>query len=108
MFDGLAHGLPFVATDLHFFKEFSSEGLGITVKRKPDGFADGLETLAKDYDIYVKKVNSFREKLKWDVIARQHALLYEQVVHVKKHNPCEVLSQVLSQRQINYIINVGI
>jgi glycosyltransferase involved in cell wall biosynthesis len=26
MFDGLAHGLPFVATDLGFFKEFSSKG----------------------------------------------------------------------------------
>jgi hypothetical protein len=84
MFDGLAHGLPFVATNLPFFKEFSSEGLGITVKRKPDGFIDGLVTLAKDYDVYVKKVNSFREKLKWDAIARQHAILYEQVLHVKK------------------------
>jgi len=84
MFDGLAHGLPFVATDLPFFKEFSSEGLGITVERKPDGFVDGLVTLAKDYDVYVKKVNSFREKLKWDAIARQHALLYEQVLNVKK------------------------
>lgn len=84
MFDGLAHGLPFVATDLPFFKEFSSEGLGITVKRKPDGFVDGLVTLAKDYDVYLKKVNSFREKLEWDAIARQHALLYEQVLHVKK------------------------
>jgi glycosyltransferase involved in cell wall biosynthesis len=87
MFDGLAHGLPFVATDLPFFKEFSSEGLGITVKRKPDEFVDGLGTLAKDYDIYVKKVNSFREKLKWDVIARQHALLYEEVLHVKRTQP---------------------
>ena len=84
MFDGLAHGLSFVATDLPFFKEFSSEGLGITVKRKPDGFVDGLVTLAKDYDVYLKKVNSFREKLEWDAIARQHALLYEQVLHVKK------------------------
>lgn len=84
MFDGLAHGWPSVATNLPFFKEFSSEGLGITVKRKPDGFIDGLVTLAKDYDVYVKKVNSFREKLKWDAIARQHAILYEHVLHVKK------------------------
>ena len=33
MFDGLAHGLPFIASDLEFFREFSSMGLGITVKR---------------------------------------------------------------------------
>jgi hypothetical protein len=51
MFDGLVHGLPFVATDLDFFKEFSSKGLGITVKRKPDAFANGLVTLGKE-DFY--------------------------------------------------------
>ncbi|MDX1371373.1 MAG: hypothetical protein R3321_02835 [Nitrososphaeraceae archaeon] len=33
MFDGLAHGLPFIASDLDFFKEFSKKGLGICVKR---------------------------------------------------------------------------
>ena len=66
MFDGLAHGLPFVATDLGFFKEFSSKGLGISVKRKPDAFANGLRTLAKDYDRYVREVNKFKEKLKSD------------------------------------------
>jgi len=79
MFDGLAHGLPFVASDLPFFSEFSSEGLGITVKRKPDAFADGLKALAEEYDAYAKKVNNFKEKLKWDVIAKQHASLYQQV-----------------------------
>ncbi|MFL6456880.1 MAG: glycosyltransferase, partial [Nitrososphaeraceae archaeon] len=35
MFDALAHGLPFIATDLEFFREFASQGLGITVKRNP-------------------------------------------------------------------------
>jgi glycosyltransferase involved in cell wall biosynthesis len=79
MFDGLAHGLPFVASDLPFFSEFSSEGLGITVKRKPHTFADGLKALSKDYDAYAKKVNNFKEKLKWDVIARQHVSLYQQI-----------------------------
>jgi hypothetical protein len=42
MFDGLAHGKPFIASDLPFFKEYSSLGLGIAVKRKPDAFANGL------------------------------------------------------------------
>jgi len=84
MFDGLAHGLPFVATDLGFFKEFSSKGLGITVKRRPDAFANGLRTLAKDYDTYVREVNQFKEKLKWDLIAIQHSTLYEHVLNAKK------------------------
>ena len=35
MFDALAHGLPFVASDLGFFKEFARKGLGIAVRRKP-------------------------------------------------------------------------
>ena len=34
MFDALAHGLPFIATDIEFFKEFARKGLGITVKRE--------------------------------------------------------------------------
>ena len=80
MFDGLAHSLPFVASDLPFFKEFSSKGLGITVKRKPEAFAEGLKTLSKRYDTYTRKVNDFKEKLKWDVIATQHALLYQQAL----------------------------
>jgi glycosyltransferase involved in cell wall biosynthesis len=42
MFDGLAHGLPFVATDLPFFKEFSSEGLGITVEENQTDLLMGL------------------------------------------------------------------
>ena len=60
-----------------FFRIFSSKGLGITVKRKPDAFANGLRTLAKDYDTYVREVNKFKEKLKWDLIATQHSTLYE-------------------------------
>jgi glycosyltransferase involved in cell wall biosynthesis len=84
MFDGLAHGLPFVATDLGFFKEFCSKGLGITVKREPDAFANGLRTLANDYDTYVREVNKFKEKLKWDLIATQHSTLYEQVLKAKR------------------------
>jgi glycosyltransferase involved in cell wall biosynthesis len=77
MFDGLAHGLPFVASDLPFFKEFSSKGLGVVVKRKPAAFAKALKTLDTNYNIYVRKVNSFRKKLKWDRIATQHIELYK-------------------------------
>jgi glycosyltransferase involved in cell wall biosynthesis len=85
MFDGLAHGLPFVASDLPFFKEFSSKGLGITVKREPAAFAKGLITLDKDYGAYLEEVNHFREKLKWNLIAIQHSDLYERVLSSKKN-----------------------
>jgi glycosyltransferase involved in cell wall biosynthesis len=80
MFDGLAHGLPFVASDLPFFKEFSSKGLGVVVKRKPAAFAKALKTLDTNYNMYVREVNSFRKKLKWDRIATQHVELYKKVL----------------------------
>jgi glycosyltransferase involved in cell wall biosynthesis len=85
MFDGLAHGLPFVATDLPFFKEFSSKGLGIIVKRKPAAFAKALKILDKDFNIYLREINSFRKKLKWDLIAMQHVELYEHVLSSAKN-----------------------
>jgi glycosyltransferase involved in cell wall biosynthesis len=80
MFDGLAHGLPFVATDLGFFKEFSSKGLGITVKRSPAAFANALRALDKYYEGYLQRVSSFKEKLKWDIVAEQHASIYRCII----------------------------
>ncbi len=80
MFDGIAHGVPFVASDLPFFKEFSSMGLGVTVKRKPDAFAEGLVMLDKEYKAYADRVNKFKEKLRWDVVAKRHLLLYNRVL----------------------------
>ena len=80
MFDGLAHGLPFVASDLGFFREFSSKGLGITVKRDPTAFAYALKALDKDYEAYSQRVQHFKEKLKWDIVAAQHAALYRRII----------------------------
>ena len=34
MFDALAHGIPFIASDLGFFKEFSNQGLGCNCQKK--------------------------------------------------------------------------
>jgi glycosyltransferase involved in cell wall biosynthesis len=80
MFDALAHGLPFVSTNLEFFKEFSKQGLGITVKRKPREFSKALEILASKYPEYVETVNLFGQKLKWGSVAQQHAKLYQNVI----------------------------
>ena len=79
MFDGLAHGLPFVASDLGFFREFSSKGLGITVKRNPAAFAYALKALDKNYTAYSERVHQFKEQLKWEVVAAQHASLYRRI-----------------------------
>jgi glycosyltransferase involved in cell wall biosynthesis len=80
MFDALAHGLPFVATSLEFFKEFSKKGLGITVNRSPDEFSKALVTLDRDYMKYIKTVESFRKEISWQAIASQHAQIYTQII----------------------------
>lgn len=80
MFDGLAHGLPFIASDLPFFREFSLQGLGITVKRDPAAFTNGMTVLDKDYDRYVKEINKFKENLSWHRVAAQHIALYNRVL----------------------------
>ena len=83
MFDALAHGLPFVATDLDFFNEYASKGLGITVKRNPEAFSNALADLDKDYIIYKRAVDEFRPELCWRNIASQHGQLYSQIVKMK-------------------------
>ena len=77
MFDALAHGLPFIASDLEFFREFASKGLGITVKRHPKAFEKSLLELDTNYSAYSMAVESFKNKLKWDYVANMHTQLYE-------------------------------
>lgn len=76
MFDALAHGLPFVATDLDFFVEFATAGLGVATKRTPRDFAEGIRALGRDYGRYHKAVESFRPELTWKAVAEQHASIY--------------------------------
>ena len=76
MFDALAHGLPFIATDLGFFREFAAKGLGITAKRNPHEFSKGIKKLDRNYFKYAESVNAFKPNLKWNFVARQHSQLY--------------------------------
>jgi glycosyltransferase involved in cell wall biosynthesis len=80
MFDSLAHGLPFVASDLDFFKEFAEMRLGITAKRHPVSFAKAIHELGKSYDMYSKSVNNFKQQLKWEFVTKQHINIYTQAI----------------------------
>jgi glycosyltransferase involved in cell wall biosynthesis len=80
MFDGLAHGLPFVASELDFFKEFCRLGLGITVQRNPEAFSRALTQLGENYQYYKNNVRAFMGKMSWDNVARIHAELYDRIV----------------------------
>lgn len=80
MFDALAHGLPFVASDLKFFKEFADMGLGIACKRDPMSFERSLSTLALEFDEYKRRVEQFRPKLRWTSIANKHIEFFLELV----------------------------
>ena len=80
MFDALGHGIPFIASDLPFFKEFASKGLGITAKRTPNAFADALLELDSNYDKYQKAIESFKKYFKWNMVARYHIGLYNSII----------------------------
>jgi glycosyltransferase involved in cell wall biosynthesis len=79
MFDALGHGIPFIASDLPFFKEFASKGLGITTKRTPNAFVDALLELDNNYDKYQKAIEGFKQYLKWNIVARNHIELYNSI-----------------------------
>ena len=80
MFDSLAHGLPFVASDLDFFKEFAEMRLGITAKRQPVSFAKAIRELGESYDMYSKSVNNFKQQLKWEFVTKQHIDIYSHAI----------------------------
>jgi glycosyltransferase involved in cell wall biosynthesis len=80
MFDALAHGLPFVATDLEFFKEFAKMDLGIATKRSPKSFEYALDMLDKNYYRYKNAVDNFKINIKWSSVADQHIKLYNNAI----------------------------
>ena len=80
MFDGFAHGLPFISSKIEFFKEFSDMGLGISVDRNPSDFSRALVELKGDYKKYKDAVVEFGKKLSWREVSRKHILLYESIV----------------------------
>jgi len=80
MYDGLGHGQPFVASDLGFFKEFSTQNLGIVTKRDPHTFEKAFEQMDKQYLFFKSKVKDFQKNLRWDKIAGQHITIYQNII----------------------------
>jgi len=83
MFDGLGHGTPFVASDLGFFKEFSSMNLGMVTKRDPRQFEKAFKQIDKQYAFFKSNVEEFRKNLIWDSIAKQHISIYKGILQNK-------------------------
>ena len=86
MFDALAHGLPFIASDLRFFKEFADMGLGIVCKRTTESFERSISALALEYDKYKATVEQFRSKLRWSNVANQHIEFFSGLISSQYNN----------------------
>jgi glycosyltransferase involved in cell wall biosynthesis len=86
MFDALAHGLPFVASDLRFFKEFADMGLGIVCKRTTQSFERSISTLVLEYDKYKTTVEQFRSKLQWSNVANKHIEFFSGLISQYNNN----------------------
>src|SRR5919106_467898 len=86
MFDALAHGLPFIASDLRFFKEFADMGLGIVCKRTTKSFERSISTLALEYDEYKATVEQFRSKLRWSNIANKYIEFFSGLISQYNNN----------------------
>ena len=80
MYDGLAHGLPFISSKLEFFKEFSDMKLGIMVNRTPAEFSDSLLKLKMNYKVYKDAVVDQRKQLLWKEVAKKHIFLYNSII----------------------------
>jgi glycosyltransferase involved in cell wall biosynthesis len=95
MFDGLGHGKPFVASDLGFFKEFSSKNLGIVAKRDPILFEKAFRQIAKHYTYYKSNVEEFRKKISWDNIAKQHVSIYNNITTTTRNRSESISGEVI-------------
>jgi glycosyltransferase involved in cell wall biosynthesis len=80
LFDALAHGLPFVASNLEFFREFEEMQLGLTCNRNAKSFSDSIANLAGDYNRYKENVLRFNPKLRWSNIANDHIEFYSKLL----------------------------
>jgi len=83
MFDGLGHGLPFISSDIPFFREFSQMGLGITVSRNAEEFSRAFTKMDHQYGEYKLNVDRFKRNIAWTKISEMHEALYKTMMEEK-------------------------
>ncbi len=86
MFDALAHGLPFIASNLRFFKEFADMGLGIVCNRDMQSFEQGIRNLAMAFDEYKTRVEQFCSNLRWSNVAQKHVEFFSGLISQYNNN----------------------
>jgi len=80
LFDAIAHGLPFIASDLSFFQEFAQMGLGITCTRNAESFSESLVKMAANYETFRLNVEKFSPELKWENVADNYITCYRRLL----------------------------
>ena len=75
---------PLLHLTLVFSKNFPNMNLGIVSKREPRSFEKAFVELEKDYRSFESAVKEFRQKINWNAIARQHCLIYENIMEKQK------------------------
>jgi glycosyltransferase involved in cell wall biosynthesis len=83
MFDGLAHGIPFISSNIGFFREFVSSGLGMSVNSSVDEFSAAILAIEEQYSSYKENVDHFKQNLLWSSIAESHKALYVKMIQNK-------------------------
>jgi hypothetical protein len=81
MYDGLAHGIPFISSKLEFFKEFADMKLGLMADNDPVKFSNSLTKLKMNYQCYKDAVVKFRNQLLWIEVAKNHISLYDSIIN---------------------------
>jgi glycosyltransferase involved in cell wall biosynthesis len=81
LFDALAHGLPFIASDLSFFQEFAQMGLGITCSRNAKSFSEAIINLTSNYENYQNNIQEFNPNLKWSNVAENYINCYSKLLN---------------------------
>jgi hypothetical protein len=69
-------------------------GLGIVSNRRPDSFQKAFVKLEKNYKKFETNVNEFKHNFDWNIIARQHYLIYENILEKQQ------ISEKISQERI--------
>jgi glycosyltransferase involved in cell wall biosynthesis len=80
LLEGIASGLPVVATDLEAIRAYLPSGEGIfVVENRVDGFVDALRLLQKDVELrhrMGRRARARAEELAWPRMVRQYEMLY--------------------------------
>jgi glycosyltransferase involved in cell wall biosynthesis len=86
LLEGMASGLPVIATDLPSMREYAGDDTGILVAHDVEAFVEAIRTLKGDTELRKRLGHSARERaegLSWEHVAPKYAELYGTVASAR-------------------------